>query len=1211
MFARLNPFNKEKKYYQDYLKFCIQTTDSLNELSITHTFRTQEEFDHFYNLCNRALPDFFYNVPANHPTRSISIHRSYFDAIWTKTKFDSLKNDLQIETHRANIRRAIATQDPRLVEDYKKMHRLDQKRILINGQSSLLFDTAESADKAAFFTLLYGFEMKVLNLALSIVINEKTLLDVIATFQSGEAFSDALEVFSSDAINAALTIQAPHHVSALHIMAQRKNSLAFKKLLSLCTPDTLAESAAITDENGYDLLELLFLNHDTKVIAKYIQRLAEAKDASAPLKTTLTRNLDQIITAMIQESSWQSKTFFLLFFGALGADFVLKLGQKMQEGQHKFAWLLSHVKSLPSLNALLAKPLAALQLPLADSKKVSVSAASSSSSASSHVASSCFIVTSTKRQIDLADAALSDAIWQEGFASFLEYQKILPLLDHDKKLADLVKILHAKKKLYSGTDMTYAVYQDYLEEKAAPLQKAIKNLPPHDFIQLMSLIPEATLDAQICELQAEDNGSCIQMAAEHLSEAAFSTLMTSVSDRAFETAIVIKNKLNKNTLHSAARFFSADLFIAFVQKIERMDAETLINAATLRDENLATPFHIAALYQEDQAFVELLRDPLSEAVKIAVSAQDHHQNTLLHIVVTKKSSETLAKFIAFVQPDNFNRAAFVINNDGYSILELALRHQPPALVVSLLNKMNDFTRKTVLSRDAGKPHVLLKIVDSLLHSPEWQDPALISQIFLGMGKHITPLLCEYWLDGNELSKHLMQCMMPHLADGELNMSLACNLMLPELHPWRNLGLRKPPEEKANDQLILTSKRTPLNLDDPDLVATLWREGLLNVSHFRRLRERGRAVPQVISTLDRLYQADCIFSGCRQALLPDNLSPIGLPEINQQIVAGNTIVQMVQPNDWEDTFHQLSDYQYRPKALQNALQPIYQYDHLTDQIVLCDVPDEKAEFTHTESCRVSFLGNGLNTNLIKMEERGLPKVGILYDRKRCIVNGMLTHEVDLANSAYIGPIDQVEAYAKGAKLISHTDFDSFTAAIKSHPYQTNVMLANLAAEAAFSICIAEDGESARALARQMAADFQQQFNRILPIIFYNPAISSTRLYFPEEMQADAALEADGVKVNLLAEEEAKARLLALKADILNKPAWQTYNLFGLRRAGDKRAKNAEDLLTRIAEAEKNPPLFWTKLSGTISKTLHEAIANRGYSRADETQDFYMALQKKYF
>jgi ankyrin repeat protein len=1214
MFNRFNPFKKSVKHYHDYFRLCLPTTaDAVDRGVIIHTFDSYAAYHAFVQWI-KTLATF--NEPAyfDGDALSVSVDRRLFDLIWGKHSFSKLAADEDILTLRNALRENTDNSNANYVAPYKKMHRLDQKRILFGDKSHLLFNAAKQANIAVLVNLLQAFEQKVLNPAVSLVVNGKTVLDTAAESQTEEGFTAILEAVSPDAINAAFAAQGYHSTSALHVLAEKDHSSALLALIRVCTPKTIANSADVTNGIDYDLLELLFMHHDAHTIAKYIQRLGEADGAA--LKNTFTRSLDQIIHAMVLNASWQSKTFFDLFYDTLGETFVIKLWLKIQESQHNSAWVISLLKKNAQLSALIDLPLATLQLKIkapakpdeAEEEKQAATASSTSNSIKATTGKSNKVVTSLNRHMDLSDAALGDIIWQEGFSNFLEFQKIYPLLEFHPALAEKVRILQEKKKLYTGAGMLYATYQRYSENQFS-LHHAIHHLSESDFIHLCALFSQQILNAKIREVHAADNSTNMQVAAAHLSGKAFSALMAAVSMPVFSQTMVAVDDYGKNTLHVAAKCFSADRLAEFMARAAMIEPQAYSDALLQLDHGLATPLHLAAAHQDDEAFVSFIQKVPIATLNTALSCQDHQRNTLLHIVVANKNGDSLQDLIDKVDSDALNEAAIVVNNDGFSLLELALMHQSPDMVSSLLDKLDDFTIQFVLTRDAAKSQVLQKIVDSLLHSPSWL--LLSDKIFSAIGKFIIPLLCQHWLNGNELPAALMKSIAEYAPDGGLDESHAYNLMLPELHnPWRKLGIKDPAEVKVDEQYIVTGKKTKLRLDDPNFVLTLWREGVLNVTQLRQLRKTGEMMPQVMSTLDRLHQAGRIFSGCYQDLLPDNDSPIGLPEVLQQIVANNSIAQMIRPDEWDETLKQLGDYRYRPKTELHAKEATHEYDHFRDEVVRYVAPDEKAEPTHTDSFRVSFLGNGLNTNLTQVEEKGLPKVGIFYDKSRCVCTGLMTHAVAFADADWAGSLEQVTAYAEKVRPVSQSHFSGLAGAIKKHPYKTNVMIANLATDAAFSIYIADDSSQSRALARKIAADFKVKFDRVLPIVFYHSAISQVRLYLPEEMAADVLMDEDRVKVNVLAEREAKVRLLALKADILAKPEWCTYGLFG-KRASDQRATNADELVKCIEEVEKNPPMFWTGASAGIAKKLKETIANRGYGRVDETQDFYVGLQRKYF
>ncbi|MDR3479066.1 MAG: hypothetical protein P4M14_13690, partial [Gammaproteobacteria bacterium] len=960
-----------------------------------------------------------------------------------------------------------------------------------------------------------------------------------------------------------------------------------------------------------DNLALLVLQLKRCFIDVFLQQTPARSAAWLSHLPTLKLKIDSqlekpIIHYLLNEPSWQNTQLIDVILANADSHFQATLLLEYAKGLPFPDILISKLKKLPRPEENQAK--SAWEMLQAGRSNGS----SQPASLPQQVNCDKMKITTSKGQTFLAsDPDLDAVIMEQGLYLPEDYKKIAETYRPDSAVMKMIDLLCQRQKLFVGFDVNRTLYKDF--QSGIHLEYLFNEFGESAVFEAWYLFPRNLISKKLFALQPDTQRPGLASIARHFSEAHLTTVYRDFYPAFIDTyGGAPKPQCFTHLAHFLCAVFlrqlSPELTLEIIRAVNKRLFNTIVNASHMGKKTI---LHIAAEAHSAGVLSEIISNISPKLVEELFVLQDENRHTVLHLAAIHQTTAGFDTLVSGISANTLSDVCRIFSNDGKSLLELAFLRQHPESIAKLLNKIDADTLAYLLTRGGVKDHVLLKIVDSLLNERSWQDKEFVQKIYAVLGNLMTDLLCAYWLDGHTIPQHLMTCFSENLFDPSLNAKPVKHLILQELHDPRRKWYkqqREAAEEKEAQASITTGQGNQLHLNNPNLVLTVWREGFRDVGQYLYLRNQRAMIPGATSTLDRLYQVNRITSGCMQDLPIESDAAITLEQVNDCILRGNGLAQLVHPDHWEENIRDLTDYDYRPEGGFIAAEEkdaAVQYDHLSGKIVAYgSTADFVMDGKHTRSLPVKLIGDNFNTRVLSEEEKKPAAVGIIYNLNQCVPTAMFSAEMIVDIRESMGSKEKVEQYAKKVKSVSFTDLDSFRQAIKQNRYQTNQVFARLSREAAVAIVIAEDSPSARKTALRYADDFRNRFDVILPVVFYNPILKAVHLYLPEARIEDNLIAENGKVTNILVEEETKARLLAFAANLKAKKDWVTRGFFGVKQDPATPPESVNHMIEFVEKAANNPNTFWSGAYQATARLLDGTIEKPSRARAEETQHFYV-------
>jgi hypothetical protein len=817
------------------------------------------------------------------------------------------------------------------------------------------------------------------------------------------------------------------------------------------------------------------------------------------------------------------------------------------------------------------------------------------------------ILTSKGEPVLLTDPQLISRIWQDGLLLPEDYRNLDHVETDKYRLVDLLNFLKERKTLFTGFGLDHSLYQRAWPAKdTVHIENLFAELGEASVFRLfyavsMPLIRNAII-AQTFAL-----GSM----AKHFSEANFVIVNRDFIDHYFRyqgyNGFLIANTCNF-LREILIRVFSGDLTLSLIEKMTHDFNYIICHAGKGRE----TALHTIVKSHSAKVLSAVLNKLSPEALAELCVSQNDERQTPLHIAATSQSSAGFDHLVNVMDAGSLSDLCRIFSNDGKSLLELAFLKQNPESIAKLLTKIDVDALNYMLTRHPMQETTLLKILNSLLHESSWQEKAFVQGIYRLLSDFLSSYLVAYWLGGHTIPEHLFACLCENLFDPSLDAPAFKRMVLQDFHnPWRKFQQAKHPAKKDGDvRKIVTGQNNKLDLNHPNLVLTVWREGFRDMGEYFYARRQQQNIPGLTSALDRLFSLNRITTGCFQALPVESDSAIDLHQVSECIGRGNGLVQWIQPEDWEENLLSLGDYHYRPESRLMADEEkgsAMRFDHLSGEIVACDsIPDS---MMHTRSLPVKLIGDNFNINILSEKQYNPSGVGLMYRLDQCVITAMMTDEVISDIRESMGPKAYVEQYAAKVKSVSHSDLDHFRELIKQNHYRTHQAFARLSREAVMAVVITNPSISAKKIALDYADDFKKRFGIVLPVVAYSSFIKMLNLYLPESRVSDG-LRAEPKES--LSELESKARVLTFLAEVKGKKDWVTRGGFlGMKRDPGMASVSASEVVNFMEKAAVNPHTLWSSTYDATARFLKDAIKDSSRTKEVETQQFYESSMRKFF
>jgi hypothetical protein len=544
--------------------------------------------------------------------------------------------------------------------------------------------------------------------------------------------------------------------------------------------------------------------------------------------------------------------------------------------------------------------------------------------------------------------------------------------------------------------------------------------------------------------------------------------------------------------------------------------------------SLYVTFIDAIKHNQIEKMLLLLETPVfvANAKRILGEVTDHDGNNLLQIAILKLNEANLKTFLAKLPPAALQDAMLEKNLELKSAIDLAIIKKSNAAFEALLPHMNTATIHTAAGNSAELlTHVLqtqkpaiaagffkhypfdnqaivlsrrsaLEIADYLLHDRSWQDGQLMKQAFALAGEIIAPICHDFWLDGNEISATLQQCIL----ETPIKHELAEEKALANYAPTTNSALAR--EGKLN--AVLTHRGSVISLhelNNPAILDKLRAEGIASLQDYRLLRKVQSHFPKLSSILDQLYYSGFAFSDFNP--LEEKVDP-SYAEIKAIFDSEDALLQRMDLIELPHFHEQMEDYNYRAKVRKPVIQGnlTHKFDHLSQQIVEYK-PKRRAKENmrgQTKKMPMVHITSQLNNAVSGENDTDSTSIYLLHDKKHCTVKAMLSKSHKTRDRNWVGSFDDAEEYAATFGLTSKSDFESFNSEAKANPHQLNKVLAKTTREAVRAIVIPVDSTLSRMTAR-ITAHAMKQHGEPLPIVFYDRALRKIRPYLPEEQEKD--------------------------------------------------------------------------------------------------------------
>lgn len=1083
-----------------------------------------------------------------------------------------------------------------------KLNELDQARILQDSRNVLTL-AAKNSDPTYLNYMMRNFSPEVFALALTKPFDNKIPMDFAIIHQSSGLLMYMMEnIHCNDAI--------VNHINngkkplTLHYAARYQSREVFDALFKPISYDDLHPYLLTKDETGLTLFESILLKYNHYVALELLEKISSV--STDKFYQIAMAHLELIILIILTQVRWH--TIFDMLFNKMGESFLIQIV--------KLA--IKHNLAHSSLTKLILclqprePEVLTLQNWIKDNREKAIL------DFAQETKDDDMFYSSKKTNLNPDDPDIKQLIWRDGFRSVQDLQEAYFHFkeEKDNDAIALLDTLYTNNMAFTGVTLAYEKRQAFL---ANPKQDRLHRLiikAPADAAVIIEALTEKELEEEVLKKDANDN-TVFKIAAKKLDANAFALLFNKISAEIMHKALIIANKNGDNAFHDMAVYQSSETFMNVYKKVHiRWHNNALEREEALMKANVneATPIHLVAYYQPATTLIFLLESLEKISILYTLALQGSNSNSTLLIAMARHHSEDIIKLLNLLCYKTISierRGIFKsTNRDGKTLLEQALIHQSPTVVVKIIellaqHESNHDTLSSQLHTIFNKnEHIKLRLIHSLLTNENWQTWAesILEPILLTIGNLLMPYLVEANLYGT-LSIHISKLIRSYSKRDQTPLvqdtKPASQLFYARLFsPFASIETDQKPE-----LTIYSSQNNRLDPARPNFLNTLLREGVRTLSDYHALQKIALTHPGLSSTLIRLVQSNCLFTGSLQPISPESNSSTSLVEVHNLMTQDNALLQWIPENQWKPLLNQLN----RQEEKKEEKPFTHQFNHEDGTIIPYKQLDAEAISSHPVQYAKAFdLANGLNTNVMSYDEKPAPHVGILYDRSLCEVKAMFTSEIEIKDQEWLGSEEQVKAYAEKIKPVHCINRETFKKHLQESSYKVSFVFANLAPEAALAVILSDNTLAGRVYAMNIARDFHTTFKRALPIVFYYYIYRSIRMYLPEEQAADNLEHTQGIKMDPFAEREAKCRLFALQADIISHDAWINKRLLLSPKESDKMPTEANAIVNLIQEEAKSALPFWSKTAKNVAKQLKKLGDSDNENKA-----FFNEERKKYF
>ena len=463
--------------------------------------------------------------------------------------------------------------------------------------------------------------------------------------------------------------------------------------------------------------------------------------------------------------------------------------------------------------------------------------------------------------------------------------------------------------------------------------------------------------------------------------------------------------------------------------------------------------------------------------------------SMLQIIARYQSADAFKTFIEKLKPETCNQAALLKNNEGWSTLQTIARSQSADAFKAFVEKLTPkICAETIFVKDTFETIT------------EYQNPENFKLLLdkVREGERGGPGSRRYLinsLDYDEIFKIVIL-----------------------FQPWENIKeffdlvdfgiIRNYAKyfedniQNKNNRLILLALQEKVNFNDAEkeveLKVLLKPLLIYQASHPLILPQQKKDyTPAETTVLDTFKKGDALVK-----IISDWATK---NDINKE-------------DPWKDFIKQhKNNYEYRPLLRNPAIKQGFKFDHMEKEVIPMDVPEVRAEKkkkkkrTHTKKNSYTLISKKYHTPLFGMHDERREMIGILVNadrmipnnKKRVILKMLLKRDFGTYHRKWINENrNVVENYATQVQDISFNNYDSFKKAIDETPNITNEVLAQTNVKSWEAIIIGRDTPKAREIARLRRKDIIKQFNKELPIVFYDPEYRYVRIYTALEQKIDA-------------------------------------------------------------------------------------------------------------
>ena len=341
--------------------------------------------------------------------------------------------------------------------------------------------------------------------------------------------------------------------------------------------------------------------------------------------------------------------------------------------------------------------------------------------------------------------------------------------------------------------------------------------------------------------------------------------------------ILKTDDLHWNSLHLIGYNGREPIFIVF---LSHCSDSVLSRTCLLRDKKGGTILHFVAKYLPGEGFCRLIdrMDPalIDEALLMPpltdVVDEKDEGSTVLHLAAMYQPGYAFSVLINKASAAAINQACLVLNKQRKSVFDTAFSHQPPEIVVELLNKIDDKSLAFLFNYPDMAAEVISLLKNHLSKEPSWPTQPLVARLLKHLsGPQITECYCQFWLSGRRLPQEMKQDF-----EGLISAKPAHAAELKDIQA----AFEQEHKEALVQVKLHSGKILLLPKDEKEysvFAKTIWQEGIFSIIDLHTLKKNFPNT--IISTVvDELYQAGLLFNGCSVPYNP----PAFLPQISLQL-----------------------------------------------------------------------------------------------------------------------------------------------------------------------------------------------------------------------------------------------------------------------------------------------------------------------------------------